>query len=387
MKKFLLASVAVGALAVATPSFADDHGIKVDVGGVFKGYAVYNDQDNSEQDSREIDILRETEIHFNGEKTLDNGLTVGLHFETDLDQTDADNFNTEESYVYFSGDWGRVNFGKEDGAAYLLQVAVPSADSNVDGLRQFVQPINDTALTTDGQEIGSLRLDYDQNISDYANKLTYITPVFEGFQAGISYTPEADDNDEATRGTDGVNLDDQINDLGEVIDLAVRYEGQFDKLGVTLGAGYTTADVEEEAAVLGAGDLTSDREAFNLAADFDWGPFGFGVSYSEDDNGDGFISATDEIDEEEKLVIGADYTHGPYKLGLSYFDGDNIYGVEDLEVERYTGGIVYTYGPGMTFRGSISYVDYDDDAVGSTRFDGDDSADSTSVLVGTQIKF
>ena len=41
---------------------------------------------------------------------------------------------TEESYLYFSGNWGRLNLGRENGAAYLLQVAAPSADPNIDGM-------------------------------------------------------------------------------------------------------------------------------------------------------------------------------------------------------------------------------------------------------------
>jgi hypothetical protein len=45
----------------------------------------------------------------------------------------------DETYAYFQGDWGRVNLGSEDGAAYLLQVAAPSADSNIDGLRVYIQ--------------------------------------------------------------------------------------------------------------------------------------------------------------------------------------------------------------------------------------------------------
>lgn len=388
MKKLLLASVAVGALAVATPASAGDHGIKIDVGGVFKGYTVYNDQDEEGDtvEAREFDILRETELHFRGEKTLDSGLTVGLHFETDLDQSGDDNFNTEEAYAYFSGGWGRVNFGKEDGAAYLLQVAAPSADSNIDGVRQFIQPVNTTALS--GGDISSLRLDYDQNISGFDNKITYITPVFQGFQAGISYTPEADDNGEATRGTNGVNIagDGAAGDLGDVIDVAVRYEGNYDKLGVTLGAGYTLADLAN-AELVGGSTATDDREAFNVAADFDWGPFGFGVSYSEDNNADLLAAAAgEEIDDEEVLVVGVDYTHGPYKLGASYYDSDNTFGIEDLEATRYTGGIVYTYGPGMTFRGSISYVEYEESDATSLFTDTDD-ADATSVLIGTQIKF
>src|ERR1035437_6693406 len=140
MKKLLLCTtVALTGLALATPAHAD--GIKLDLAGHFKGYVTWLSQDTSTVASeRHLDILRETEIHFTGETTLDNGLTVGVHHEADLDsdfQGGTDFFKTEESYAYFSGAWGRVNFGKEDGANYLLEVAAPSADENFDGLRQY----------------------------------------------------------------------------------------------------------------------------------------------------------------------------------------------------------------------------------------------------------
>jgi len=95
---------------------------------------INQDQDTPGPSERHFDIARETEIHFTGETTLDNGLTVGVHHEADIDDNGigfgagADAFLTEESYAYFSGAWGRVNFGKEDGSNYLLQVAAPSAD-------------------------------------------------------------------------------------------------------------------------------------------------------------------------------------------------------------------------------------------------------------------
>src|ERR1019366_1146133 len=147
MKKLLMCSAAIAlGLAVAAPAKAD--GIKLDLAGHFKGYVTWLSQDTTDGTSeRHFDILRETEIHFTGETTLDNGLTVGVHHEADIDSQDqaaanADTFLTEESYAYFSGAWGRVNFGKEDGANYLLQVAAPSADENYDGLRQFINPEN-----------------------------------------------------------------------------------------------------------------------------------------------------------------------------------------------------------------------------------------------------
>ncbi len=427
MKKLLLGSAAIlMGLAVTSPAQAGE-GVKLDLGGHFKGYVSYLDQDErrdidtdgAADDTRTFDVLRETEIHMSGETTLDNGLTVGAHFEMEADGSDTsgttrDSFEVEESYVYFSGSWGRVNFGAEDGASYLLQVAAPSADSNFDGIRQYVNPVNyavtDDAVVGVGAGISDLgdlsaagltRFDYDNNLSTKANKITYMTPVFNGFQGGISYTPELDDSGVVPDGSNallGNSIDDLEDDYGDVWDVSARYEGQFDELGVTLGAGFSHAELEDNDA-LGAGgsSLLDDREQWNVGVDFDWGAFGLGVAYTEDDLG------TTISGDQETLVVGADYTTGPYKLGVSYYTQDlNLAGAAsltgtplfvgvngiaaaatgDMETERWTAGVVYTYGPGMTFRGSVSFIENEMPTTA-------DAADfeATTVLLGTQINF
>lgn len=394
MKKLLIGTAAIALGFAAAPAHAE--GVDLGVSGHFKGYAVWNDQDDNlgaaAPEAREFDVVRETEIHFTGETTLDNGLTVGAHFEFDVDNGASSDVDSEETYVYFSGAWGRVNFGKEDGAAYLLQVAAPSADSNIDGIRQYVQPVNYSSLfngPTAGTNLSvlaentGLELSYDQDVSGKEDKFTYITPVFSGFQAGVSYTPELGD---ASNGLDGVSLDDETS-FGDVFDVAFRYEGQLDEVGIAFGAGYTTATLEDEPAVA-AGALTDDQEAWNVGLDLDWGPFGLGVVYTEDNNGDvRNRTNTGEVSDEEIWVVGVDYTTGPFKIGASYYNSDNTFGVEELEADRYSGGVTYTYGPGMTFRGSVQYVEFDGtaDTDGLNKAFGD--ADATSILLGTQINF
>lgn len=331
MKKLLLSTAAV--MAIASPAFAQEEtGVKLDLGGHFKGYGVYVDSDTN--GLRETDIIRETEVHFSGETTLDNGLTVGAHIEATADA--GDSFAIDESYAYFSGSWGRVNFGAEDGAAFLLQVAAPSADSNYDGVRQFVNPFGD---------IDSL--DYAQDVSGKSDKLTYLTPVFSGFQAGVSWTPKSGDS----RGLNGVSSDTGSEDT---VDVAVRYEGKFDSVDVNAGAGYTNYE----------GD-----DAWNVGLDLGLGAWGLGAVYTTEDT-------ANTNDSTDTYVVGADYTTGPFTLGASYLNKD----VEstDTNTDRYTGGVVYSYGPGMTFRGSVSYVA--EDAAGT-------DTDGTAVLLGTQINF
>ena len=364
MKKLLLAGVAMGSVALTAPAHAN---VELEVGGYFKGYGVVIDQDEVPgSETNDFDFIRDTEIHIGGETTLDNGLTIGAHFEIEADGGDSSTI--DESYVYFSGNWGRVNFGAEDGAGYLLQVAAPSADSNIDGIRQFVQPVNYSVLTAVGVAgtIGTQGIDYDMDPTGKADKLTYLSPIMNGAQIGVSLSPDTDPS--AALG--GVGSDGLASTIGMTYEIAARYEGQFQNVGVIAGAGYAHGD--EEA----AGATSDDRDTFNIGLDLDISAFGLGVSYSED-NGGNASSAT--VDDEETLVIGADYTTGPFKLGVSWLSQDNTYTVKDLETERYTGGVVYNYGPGMSFRGSVSYIEHE--ATGGV------DADATSFVLGTQINF
>ena len=429
MKKLLMCSVALGTLAFAAPAFAQEGGVKLELGGWVKAYGVYVDQDTAVgSEERNFDWLQNTEVHFTGETTLDNGLTVGYHVETEADSDDT--FEVEESYAYFSGAWGRVNAGAENGANYLLQVAAPSADSNVDGIRAYVNPVNyeltagtagllanaidGTAADLDGSgavsaaettvsnglgaagSLGDLFVfDYDDDSTAYSNKLTYLTPVFSGFQAGLSYAPETDED---ARSTEGVHADDEAGDYGSAYEIALRYSGEFEGVGFSLGGGYTHIDLEaaqsystdaDADGVVDAGEdidgdgvhdgfALDDRQSWNVGLDIDIAAFGLGVAYFEDDLG------IDNGADRETWVVGADYTNGPWKLGASYYNQDQELSfitsdLGDLETDRYTGGVTYTYGPGMTFRGSISYIDHD-------VADSSD-VDATSVLLGTQISF
>lgn len=371
MNKLMLGSALAVLVLASAPAFAQDNasGVKLNLGGYFKGYVNYTDQDDtlSTGEVRKFDILRDTEVHFGGETTLDNGLTVGAQIEAKAQS--GEDFIIDESYVYASGTWGRVNFGDEDGAAYLLQVAAPSADDNIDGIRSFINPVNtDVAtLASLSTEVTSLLniVDYDNDIARGSDKITYLTPVFSGFQAGASYTPDLNGE---SRGTAGNSLDNEGDEFGDVWEVAGRYEGQFQNVGFIAGAGYTQASLENDAA---STFFEDDFQEWNAGVDLDIGAFGLGAIYTSSN------LALDDVDS-DTYVVGADYTTGPFKIGASYLNND----IEDeLETDRYTGGVTYTYGPGMSFRGSVSYIDHDSEVAGLT------GGNATSVLLGTQINF
>ena len=355
MKKILLCSAAlVGVAFAAAPAMAQ---VDVTVGGHTKNYVGWLDQDEiAGADVNSFDMLRESELHFNAEGTADNGLTYGFHVEMEVDGNDGSAI--EESYLYLASSLGRVNLGSEDGANYLLQVAAPSADANIDGLRQYIQPIRFASL---GAGLAQGSIDYDNDLTGTAEKITYLSPNWNGFQFGASYTPEVTTD---TSGLDGFSLEEV--GLSEGYDVAARYEGTFNNIGFALGAGYT--HVENDT----VGVNTDDLNEWNVGADFDIGAFGLGAVYTQIDSIAGVTDA-----DADTIVVGADYTTGPFQFGASYFtqDSDVAY-----DVDRYTGGVVYTLTQGLTLRGSISYNDFD--LAGAA---GD--ADATQVLGGIQFNF
>ncbi len=359
MKKILLSGVALGAIgfvaAFSSPAQAQDaNGVQLKLGGYFKGYINYVDQDEAAgQSVHSVDILRQTEIHFDGKTTLDNGLTVGAHIEGRVDV--GDDFTVDETYMFFSGDWGRVNFGATYGTPYILQVVAPSADTNVDGRLQLFNPINFTAAGLTG--VGET--DYDHDVSAKSDKLTYISPVFSGFQAGVSYTPDSD-NSRALSGNASDN--DDTTASSDIWDFAARYENKIsDTVDYRFGAGYTLAQTETGTA--------DDRQAWNVGLDFNISDFGVGAAYQVDDLGD----ATDDA---HYTVVGVDYTMGAVVYGASYYNKDD--NVNNVDFDRYSVGATYTYGPGMTFNGSVGYYD-----IGQ----GAQNVNATAVMLGTNIKF
>jgi outer membrane protein OmpU len=481
MKKLLLGATALG-LAFGVTASANAQ-VKLELGGHFKGYGAYVNQDEGKRipalaapvvqpavegfDSRHFDILRETEIHFTGETNLDSGLTVGFHAEADLDhyRQDSDKITAEEVYAYFSGAWGRFNIGKEDSAAFLLQIAAPSADSNIDGIRQYINPVDYSIISQSGSAVkvgdsayiasvkarsktgftdlyngvvadtiavlgapaesnrrnvavntvlrsanvnhsiptagdylvgaGAVgialdnRYDYDQDMTHGSDKLTYLTPVWSGFQMGLSYTPRIEG---APRDVNGVRVRNH-DEFGDAWEVAARYEGNWNVVSFAIGGAYGQA--ERHKSVLapvfyidnnadGAFDANDriiakqdDRESWNVGLDLNIGAFGIGGAYTVDD-----LGVTHQKLERQSIVGGIDYTTGPYKLGFSYYKNEQSFGRGSIDADRYTAGAQWSYGPGMTFRGSVSYIDLHNN-VGLIKT----TADATSVQIGTQIDF
>ena len=135
MKKVLLGTTALlGAGLVASPAFAAD-GIKLGVGGFFKTAYMVNFDDDGEGErgnERNTDgVFSDAEIHFTGETTLDNGLTVGARVELEGEDNSGDgNDQIDEAWIYFAGGFGELRMGSDDDALANACIVPPGGTGN-----------------------------------------------------------------------------------------------------------------------------------------------------------------------------------------------------------------------------------------------------------------
>ena len=196
MKKVLLGTTALlGVGTIAGAAQASD-GIKLDVGGFFQTvYQGVFDKKHSGHfgDQRNVDrFLHNAEVHFKGETTLDNGLTVGAQIELEGEETfgtgpDVDGDGTgdgdqiDKSFVYWSGGFGRVQIGSQDGPIAACPVFPPGATANFSGF---------SPASWGGNQPRSSNSVCGDTVSN-SQSIKYTTPNFAGFQLILAYQPSS----------------------------------------------------------------------------------------------------------------------------------------------------------------------------------------------------
>src|SRR5690242_2987154 len=106
--------VGLGVLGCAAPGSASD-GIKLGIGGYFSESYVVNFDNKDEGhwgNHRNLDGLKhDAEVQFDGETTLDNGLTIEARVELVGEQDDD---QIDKSWIAWSGGFGKVSIGAQN---------------------------------------------------------------------------------------------------------------------------------------------------------------------------------------------------------------------------------------------------------------------------------
>jgi predicted porin len=377
MKKILYgtsALVAAGLLS-SSPVLAADPislslggNIAVAFGWVNEDSAVgqpgFNDRDHA--------FAQSSEVHFNGNTTLDNGVKVTVSFELE-GESQADNI--DENWLRFSSDaWGTIELGGRDGAASKMVTLGPMVDFNhIVGVAEFTY-IN--FGTNDIQFIAGAGRGSD------SYKISYYTPDISGLQIGISYEPEpgidgqgptnAVTPDTATAAATGAT--------SENVELGIRYKNTFGDVAFTGSFLYANGSQEGTAA---AGEFLDDNTSWNIGVNFSFGAMAIGGSYDAKETNSS-VRATREVDN-TSYRVAASYMTGAWVLGIGY--GNRVQGDETVAGgadEATVWGLTAkrSLGAGVTVSLGLRVWDISDD-------DGAAAAtnDATNVFVATRVGF
>lgn len=292
MKKILLGTTAIVALAaISTEAFAADK-IALGLGGFAKQYVGYSNHDNTPKSMR-IGQRQNNEIYVNGSTTLDNGMTVAVRTEFEAASEDTGN-NTDRVYMTIGSDaMGTVRLG---GAAHMIDDyagRAPMVGPNDWGDIGNWVSMNGTAEV--GQAAGDIA-----DFGDNTIKMGYHTPTFSGVTAYASYSVE-----DGTAASQGSALNrGTTNDSAS---MGVAYEGEMGGASVSADLGYYTLN--------GSFDTTSVGVNVGMAG------FTVGGRYA---NIDGEAAATAAVNDVsgDQWEIGVGYETGPYSMAAAYMNSD-----------------------------------------------------------------
>jgi outer membrane protein OmpU len=346
MKKILLGTTAlVSAGMIAGPALASDP-LTVTVGGTVTAGFYVIDHDNlggtSFNDTAVKLVARNIDIKAEG--TLDNGMVAGVLATLSLGDDWNSAYNAyfgqnndvrfRELFAYLEGGFGRFEIGGTDGAAFKMHYTSPwfVPGNGVDSPN--ILNVNDTSY------FGFRHSTFSLMAAD-ANKVTYFTPRFAGFQLGLSYTPETTFNGPNPNGLGVVPNNSSIE---EVLEVALNYAGSFGGVDVGASGFYVTGDAP-------AGVGGSDPEEWGLGLNLGMAGFTLGGAwYQSEDLGFGIsvpVPSTGSV-EQEVWTLGLSYATGPWTVGVAYLNNENSAagGFKEKAKTWQTGG-GYNLGSGV----------------------------------------
>lgn len=336
-------------------------GFNVDVGGFmdqFVGFASNKGEFEKANNVKygETGIKSNTEIHVSGSTSLDNGIDVSFKVELEGDTKNAGN---DEAYLTVSGDFGKIELGNNDGASNQLHVGAPSVGAlgAVDtGAGDFIKSNfqGTTAVNASGSGDNS--------------KVTYVSPSFEGFQIGASYTPNAG-SEAAGGGTTQVDLEDKISNI---ISLGAAYSVDMDGASVSAAVGYEMGNAVKVAAGtdkpdsydwLSAG-LNVSMSGFTIGAEYGVRKgndneknddksttYAVGVSYAMDDASVSLGWQTAEFETDltaAQIATGGSATASTTTNGYKFDEADKF--------NYFELGASYKLGTGVDWKSSLGYM-------------------------------
>jgi hypothetical protein len=374
MKKILLGSTAIVAagMIASVPSANAASKMKLSVGGYMEQWVGFTSgDDGAGQDYSGFSTVSDGEIHFKGKTKLDNGITVGVNVQLEAQQGGD---QIDEQYMTVSGAFGQIIIGDENSAMYKMHYA-PSdygIGTNSGDVTSWNKPVSDAegdSIAMGGHyraPFGATYIEPDA-INDAA-KISYFTPRVSGFQLGLSYAPDAAQDNNGLPNRDAVNSD--------YVMVGANFVQKMGGLSVAISGGYGT--------VTDAAEGGTEPEATSFGIKLGMGGVSAGVSYANfSDSGNA---------DAEGINAGVAYSSGPMGVSVNYYhgekDGNNgsaltLDGQAERDVIHLSAK--YAMGPGVTLAGTLGHAVYTSDD--ADLHNSVDDSESTYVVMGLKVGF
>jgi outer membrane protein OmpU len=332
----------------AAPAQAE---IEVVLGGYTEFGALGATDETLQNDAsdRGYTFFMDNEVHIEATGVSDTGLTYGSYVEVELGTGSAPGLQSaqdvsgdvfvDEVNLFFSGGFGRIELGRQDGPEDVMLTGGEDAQAGTGGMD------GDTA---------NLPSIIDLNLGD-VTKAMYFTPRVGGFQLGAGYTPDTGDDG----GRDGPGFDGGHRD---VLEGGANWVGAFGGMDLSLSAVGVWGEEEDD---------NDERLDYAVGGLLGVGGLSFGATWGQ----------KTDFNEGDWAHIGLKYGFGAANasVGYSYIDEDDLDDTQHFFVVSGDVGLA----PGLTLKGDVSYNTEDPNAEDNS----DDQDDTISGIVTVQLDY
>jgi hypothetical protein len=331
----------------------------------------------------------------------DSGFMYGAQIQLLKDDNDPEE-GDDQQFAYFGAGWGKIEAGDADGAADKLAVYAPN-DFGTGGVTgKYFQYLNSGTIF-DGYsgytEIAAPNKRYKAFDSETASKISYYTPRFAGFQAGVSYAPDGagqgsrDDRVDTTNDLDSLYRQATNQAFENYAEVGANYEAEFNDVGFVLGGSYVYAGAKGNFvdATTGLRTKVEDLSAYQVGANVNFMGFTLGGGYVFQGDS-GINQSVRDKQDSTGYNFGLQYETGPFIVGANALFAENQgYSNKDNQLDVYSVGATYILAPGLTTFVEGAFVPANEGSYyksGATNNTATyDSNSGSAIILGTKVEF
>jgi predicted porin len=381
MKKLLLLTTALVSVTAGV-ALADAPTISVggllDFQGAGKSHKKLANRDadshHMTSNNKRVGFSTEALANIKAEGKTDNGLGYGAVVVLKTETNRAKNYEAmDKSYLFLESGLGKVELGSNYGASKTMKVdgsSVARATGGIDGdaveyvlnSRSYMEA---NASTPDAQKVGGnvyfltspnhfeeVVTKADSTRHESFRKITYYTPTFEGFQAGISYTPDTA-NTGSNVATDGLAAH-SLGDVKNMVSGGISYSNQFDQ--VTFSASATGEYGNANNFNQTNADKKKDLRTYAFGASLSYANFTLAGSYGN--WGKSLLkkfptTGQAKYKNSHYYTAGLSYIQGPVGASVTYFESK----YQKNKFQNISVGADYKLAPGLMPYAEVSFVE------------------------------